>query len=279
MKSIYVDVLIVLNIYVNFFLLKATARLTHTPLKISRCIISSVFGSTFSLTIFLPEMNFMIPILIKLVAAALITAIAFGIKDLRLTLKLVVYFYLVNFLFGGVIMLFYLTFKPKFIAFSNTYFYVDFSLLSLIVFTAVAYFAVTVLRYFMDKGCDLKKKYKVIIKNKGKTTSINAIPDTGNSLVDLFSGKPVIICKLEDLKKIAEFSLELIPDNATNLYEENAIRFIPYSTIGNSGMIPVFTPDEILICDDETGKVQSVDAMIGINSKDVPAIFNPKLLC
>lgn len=44
-------------------------------------------------------------------------------------------------------------------------------------------------------------------------------------------------------------------------------------------MIPVFTPDEILICDEETGRKRSVDAMVGINEKDVPAIFNPKLLC
>lgn len=57
------------------------------------------------------------------------------------------------------------------------------------------------------------------------------------------------------------------------------VRFIPYSTIGNFGMIPVFTPDEILICDEETGRKRSVDAMVGINEKDVPAIFNPKLLC
>ena len=40
MKSIYLDVLIVLNIYVNYFLLRATAKFTHTPLKTIRCIIS-----------------------------------------------------------------------------------------------------------------------------------------------------------------------------------------------------------------------------------------------
>ena len=48
MKSIYLDVLIVLNIYVNYFLLRATAKFTHTPLKTIRCIISSVIGSLFS---------------------------------------------------------------------------------------------------------------------------------------------------------------------------------------------------------------------------------------
>ena len=278
MKTIYVDVLIVLNIYVNFFLIRATARLTHTPVKTSRCIAASVIGSTFSLTIFLPRMNFLIPLAIKLAAAAVITAAAFGIKDKSRTLRLVFYFYLVNFLFGGVIMLFYLTFRPGFMALGNTYFYIDFSLLSLIVFTAIAYFAVTLFRRFLDRGCSAGKKYSVVIRHGKKTVSIEALADTGNSLVDMFSGKPVIICRREDLCGIADFPSDFTAENA-EFYRKNSVRLIPYSTIGNTGMIAVFSPDEVVICDRETGKSRRVDAMIGINPKDVPAIFNPKLLC
>ena len=278
MKTIYIDVLIILNIYVNFFLLKATARLTHTPLKVSRCIISSVTGSLFSLTIFLPDMNFLITLVIKLGASVIITAIAFGIKDRRQTLKLVFFFYLVNFIFGGIIMLFYLTFRPGFMAFGNTYFYVDFSLLSLVVFTAVSYFAVTAVRRLMDKGCDTKRKYKIVIHKSGKTVSIDALADTGNSLVDMFSGKPVIICRSADLSGIVNLPAEPVAENAELLYKTNGLRFIPYSTIGNTGMIAVFSPDETVICDSEIGRLRKVDAMIGIDTKDVPAIFNPKLL-
>ena len=111
MKSIYLDVLIVLNIYVNYFLLRATAKFTHTPLKTIRCIISSVIGSLFSLTILLPAGNFLIPLAIKLGAAVVIVGMAFGIKDKKHTLKLILYFYIVNFIFGGVVMLLYITFK------------------------------------------------------------------------------------------------------------------------------------------------------------------------
>lgn len=278
MKTIYIDVLIVLNIYVNFFLMKATAKLTHTPLKTSRCVLSSVTGSLFSLTIFLPDMNFLIPLAIKLGAAVIITAMAFGIKDKWQTVKLVFFFYLVNFIFGGIIMLFYLTFRPGFMAFGNTYFYVDFSLLSLVIFTAVSYFAVTAVRRLMDKGCDTKGKYKVLIHHGKSTVSVDAVADTGNSLVDMFSGKPVIICRREDLRGVADLPAEPAAENAELLYKTNGVRFIPYSTIGNRGMIAVFSPDEILICDAERGKTRKVDAMIGINTQDVPAIFNPKLL-
>lgn len=279
MKTIYVDVLIILNIYVNFFLLKATARLTHTPIKTVRCIVSSVIGSIFSLTIFLPDMNFLIPLAIKLAAAVIIIAAAFGIKNRLRTVKLIFYFYVVNFLFGGIIILFYLTFRPGFMAFGNTYFYIDFSLISLVVFTAAAYFAVALFRRFLDRGGDSDAKYRIVIRYNGRSVSVDAISDTGNSLADAFSGKPVIICRKSDISEITGITGEFVPENEELLYKAARIRFIPYSTIGNSGMIAVFKPDEITIRNAETGKGKRVDALIGINTKDVPAIFNPKLLC
>ena len=49
---VYVDVLLALNIYVNFFLIKATAKLTSEKIKTSRLILSSLGGSLFSLLIF-----------------------------------------------------------------------------------------------------------------------------------------------------------------------------------------------------------------------------------
>ncbi|MGN0614488.1 MAG: sigma-E processing peptidase SpoIIGA [Porcipelethomonas sp.] len=274
MKTIYLDVLIVLNIYVNFFLLKGTARFTHTPLKTSRCIISSVIGSLFSLAILLPSGSFLLSLIIKLAAAAVITAITFGIKDRRKFLRLLLYFYIINFIFAGVVMLLYITFKPSFMAFNNSYFYVDFSLISLVIFTAVAYFAVTAVRYFMDRGADSCHKYSVLIRYSEHTVKLDAIADTGNSLTDGFTGRPVIVCPGSSLGFDCEFS----PDNAGEIYSRFGLRMIPYSTIGNTGMIPVFSPDELLITDEETGKRYTSDALVGIVSRETSAIFNPKLL-
>ena len=279
MKSIYLDVLIVLNIYVNFFLLRATARFTHTPLKTSRCVLSSVLGSLFSLTIFLPVSNFFITLLIKLAAAAVITSMAFGVKDKKHTLKLMAYFYIINFVFAGVIMLLYQTFRPSFMAFNNSYFYVDFSLISLVAFTAVGYFAVTLTRRIMDKGCDESHHFKIIIRFKSEVFSLDALADTGNSLTDSFTGKPVIICPAEQFRLFDIDFSEVSLENAAEIYQKYKLRIIPYSTIGNNGFIAVFSPDEVLITDSETGRKTKTDALIGVNPKDTPAIFNPKILC
>ena len=279
MKCIYLDVLIVLNIYVNYFLIKGTGKLTHTPVKTLRCAISSFVGSFFSLTIFLPETGALLNLVIKLAAAVIIVIMAFGIKDKKHTAKLVIYFYIVNFVFGGFVMLMYEIFEPSFMAFNNSYFYIDFSLLSLVFFTALAYIAVSALRYFLDRGCDISHSYHVVIKYGSSVISVDAIPDTGNSLVDAFSGKPVIVCGKE---KIINIKQDLCRLDFSNMKPEEicavGYRLVPYTTIGNTGMIPVFTPDEILICDNESDRKKRVDALIGINSRETPAIFNPGLL-
>ena len=53
MRYIYVDVLLILNLYVNYFLLRATGRLMHLPCRRKRCIAAAVAGSLCSLTILL----------------------------------------------------------------------------------------------------------------------------------------------------------------------------------------------------------------------------------
>ena len=45
MQVIYVDVLLFFNFCVNYFLLRGTAFLTHTPCRIPRCLPSALLGS------------------------------------------------------------------------------------------------------------------------------------------------------------------------------------------------------------------------------------------
>jgi stage II sporulation protein GA (sporulation sigma-E factor processing peptidase) len=274
---IYLDVLIVLNTYVNYFLIKGTSKITHTPVKTWRCVLTSFIGSFFSLAILMP-MSAAAGIGLKLCAAALIVSAAFGIKDKKHTLKLILCFYIVNFVFGGFVLVMYEIFKPSFMAFNNSCFYVDFSLLSLVVFTAAAYLLVKGLRFFLDRGCDISHSYRVIIKYENAVVSIDGIPDTGNSLVDAFSGKPVIICGIEQLSSIEKISGAGLAGKAPEEMCRLGFRLVPYSTIGNSGMMPVFVPDEIFICDNESERKKKVDALVGINFKETPAIFNPGLL-
>lgn len=285
--TVYIDVLILLNIYVNYFLLLATAKLTHTKLKTYRIIISSVVGSLFSLTILLPTLNFVTSIILKFIAAAIIVLIAYGTKQLKQSVKFLAFFYGVNFIFAGVIMAIWLSFKPKFIHFNNSYFYIDFSLLTLVISTVVAYCIVSLIRYLIDRKFSCDKKYSIIFSVNNTTVSLRGIADSGNKLNDMFTGKSVIICNMsklpicDDIKyAISEKNTDLLQNLIISNNQLSGFRIIPYSTIDNTGMIAVFRPKNIIIKEDETGRIKEVDALIGINPEDSEygAIFNPILL-
>jgi len=69
MQTIYVDVLIILNIYINFLLIKTTSKITRSPLKFIRCILASFYGSLFSILILFPHLNCIINLFISLACA------------------------------------------------------------------------------------------------------------------------------------------------------------------------------------------------------------------
>lgn len=272
MHTIYVDVLIILNIYVNYFILRASAKITHTPLKNIRCIAASVYGSLFSLLILAPQLNAIISTAIKMASAVTIVAAAFGFQGRRRLIIDTLTFFAVNLILGGVVYAVYSWLKPDFVHFNNTYFYIDFSLIILVVTTAVLYFMVCAVRFFLDRTPDEADCYRVIIRYKDKIASLDALADTGNSLVDFFTGSPVIICGKDRLAAITD----LTADETTGF--PRGFRLIPCSTISEDSIIPVFRPDEVIILNARNGLRKSVDAMVGLCSGSADAIFNPKLI-
>lgn len=79
MPTIYLDVLLLQSLYVNYFLLRAAAKLTHTPLGWLRCGLAAAGSSLFSLLILLPPLPVLLQLLLKLLAAAAAVVLAFGL--------------------------------------------------------------------------------------------------------------------------------------------------------------------------------------------------------
>ena len=257
--TVYIDVLIILNVYVNYFLLKTTAKLTHSPLKALRCIAASFYGSLFSLMILAPKMPVSVTLIIKLIAAVTIVITAFGIHHPKRILKNTLTFFTVNFIFAGAIYGVYSWLKPRSMHFANSFFYIDFSLLLLLITTGILYAAVSLLRRFTDNTNS--EKSHVIIRTGDRIINIDGLADTGNALVDFFTGKPVVICGRKEIGTI-----------------KAKMRLIPCSTISDNGIIPIFHPDEVIIINDITGERKPVDVMIGIGKSEGMAIYNPKII-
>ncbi len=268
MTTIYVDVLLMQSLYVNYFLLRAAARMTHSRLHWLRCLTAALLSSLFSLLILLPPLPFALQLLIKLIAAATAVTMAFGIHR-NLWAKQLLCFFLSSFLLAGLLLAVSSHTAQGFAVWGNSCWYLDFSLLHLILFTALAYSLLHLLHFFHSKHHHTSDSYQVFIRYQGKTTILDGLADTGNTLTDLFSGVPVIVC--------GEIALTtLLSDSPIEWLK--GYRLLPCETITAQGLLPLFRPDEVCIRNCSTGKTRAVDAMIGIGGTQNSAIFHPKLL-
>ena len=150
-------------------------------------------------------------------------------------------------------------------------------------------------RYIFKKHLTKQAFCRFKIHLLDKMAELNALVDTGNSLIDPISQNPVIIAEFDKIKHLLPPPVTALfyDDNQDNLAAIAAgfsaggfntrIRMIPYSAIGKSGVIIGFRPDRVEIIEDISGKERK-DVIIGIcdfalsNDGEYHALMNP-LLC
>jgi stage II sporulation protein GA (sporulation sigma-E factor processing peptidase) len=121
----------------------------------------------------------------------------------------------------------------------------------------------------VDNHTGVTGEWYLSITYLGKSVTIKGLADTGNSLTDSFSGKPVVVCSKDSLRGIID------PDELASL---KGFRLIPFSTIGEGGLVVSFIPDSVTITDTTQNYSKSIDVLIGISGTCDRAIFNPKVL-
>lgn len=268
MQTIYLDVLLVQSLYVNYFLLRATARLTHTRLRLGRCLLAAGGSCLFSLLIFLPPLPLLIQLLFKLAAAAATVTMAFGFHREGWLCQFGCFFGC-NFLLAGLLLAVCSVAKNGFATWGNSYCYLDFSLLQLILFTALAYAMLHLCSILRGRRHHVNDKFQVLIQLNQKTIVLPGLADTGNNLVDVFSGVPVVVCAESQLTPLLDGKcIELL----------RGYRLLPCTTVTAEGLMPLFRPDTLCIRNLTSGKSRAVDAMIGIGGTQESAIFHPILM-
>lgn len=276
---IYVDVLIITSIYANFFLLKTTAILTHSPLRNGKCIAAAMIGSVFSLVILLPQISNLLLLIIRILSAALMIITAFGNRSYAETFKTGIIFFFVCFIFAGIEYGISVLSGGQNMLWHNSVLYVNISLITLVISTIISYAAISIFRHYIDGKNSLDTKYAIIVTRNGKSASFAAVGDTCNNLTDIFTGKPVIVCGRNNLCELfgkPELDAVLHEGSCCHI---DGWRLIPFSTISSGGMLPIFSPECIILKNEETGKRKTVSAYIGVVDRYMEyAVFNPKIL-
>lgn len=252
--TIYIDVLISLNLFVNYFILLAVAKFLYLKPKRSRLIFGAFVGAIYSLYIILPEPNVLISLLIKLIMSFTIVSISFGLEK-RILSKPIVCFYLISLSFSGLNFIMWILFKPNGMIVNNGIVYFNISPIVLIISTLVSYFLIELINKFLGRHICSELFCHVKIKFNNNTSEFDAKLDTGNSLKEPFSNLPVIIVDRNKIKEVVPCEIS-----------KTKLRLIPFSNVSDSGFLIGFKPDNILI-ETNSGRTYEPEAYIGICDK------------
>ena len=256
--TVYADILVLINTYVNYFILLATCAFLRTPRRFLRLFLGSAVGGICSLVILLPQKNELISMLGQSIIAVLIIFSTFGFDNLHIFLKRLATFFLVSFLFSGSVYFIYQIFKPERLIINNSVIYFDISAIELILGSAVIYAIIIVVRALNGGFAKKERKtVKMTVVHNGKTVELSCLIDTGNMLRDAFTDMPVAVvdrsiskCLMIDLDNLSEDTIK-----------QNKLRYIPYNTVGNEGLMPVFKPDSVFFGDKRVDNL-----LIGVSS-------------
>ena len=220
---IYIDEIIILNVLIDYYILYICSSILRINVRKIRLFLSSLFGLLYLISYFINMNNYFL-LFFKLIIGIFMILIAFGYNDFKTFIKNIIYFYIINFFLGGI--LYY--FKTE----------------NLIKYKYILFFIPIILNIYKYFSYNLKNiltyKYKVTVYlNNGKVIYLNGLMDSGNSLIEPYSNRKVIIIN----KKIKE-----------------SFYLVPYKTIDNESLIKCFNPKKVYI----DGLGERDDISIGI---------------
>ncbi len=291
MEIVYVDILILTNFIIDYFLLLLTAFLAKNELKRWRILISAAAASLTALVIFAPEQPLIIELCIKLIFSFIIVLIAFGFKNKIRYIKSVLVFYGANALLAGASLVIWSVFNLNSIVVRNGAVYYSISPALLIATTAAAYLAVVIVSKISRSRKAVSEDITVSLRLFSKQIEISALADSGNMLCDMLSGAPVIICDFDKIKPLLNDELKLIFSKKNfemGFYEQiinssiaNRLRVIPYDSLGDSGIMAAISLDGAIIkCGNKKEEVENMIMAVThkkIAGGEFDALLNPEL--
>ena len=275
--TIYLDVVLVENLCMNYIIFFASAYVLKKKVKHIRLIISALIGGIYSILAYVQILQIYSNIICKFILSIVMVYIAYKPKNIKELTKDIIFFYLVSFVFGGTAFALLYFVKPQEILMKNGV-YVGTYPLKIAVLGGIVGFTILVVALKFIKIKLTKKDIfcNICIYIEDKCLEMIAILDTGNMLKDPITNSPVMIVEKDKLKDIFP---NIILDNLSNivggdmpkeLYENESMKYItkfrviPFKTIGKeNGLLLGFKVNKVKIEIDETSKIIN-NVIVGI---------------
>lgn len=249
---IYVDVLVAVNIFITYVLLVCTRVILKRDTSKWGIAVSSFIGGASSLVIFFEEIPLVFSVFYKLLLALVISFFTFLPKDKKLLFKASFSFFLVSFIFGGVMYFVEITFNLNNVLYINGTVYFDVSIFFLVSMTLICYGLLLLGDYVLKRRASSNTLYEVTVSFKGKKVSVNALYDTGNHLSDALTGKTVNVIELEKaavLFSAEEYEFFENPSLALTVPETlcKDFKIIPCNALTGEGVMKGFVPQRVVV--------------------------------
>lgn len=255
---VYLDILILFNAIITFFILLATSDLLKTDIKRFRLLVGSIMGGLASLLILVPEMNAAAVFFIRILINFFIVAITLQTSDIRFVLKGGCFSLLVTLLFGGIAYFFVLSFDTSKVFVNNGFVYFDVGALGIILIVAISFLMFRLICKYFNNNKLKEIIYNVEIKFSECTVNVSALFDTGNDIYDIYTGKPVILICYSELKHCFDdytFNSVMGILEGSSQYElPEKFRLLPVRTLGTEKLLPAFSAEEAVVQNKECKK-------------------------
>lgn len=255
--KIYLDLVMILNFFIDFILLLSVSLILKRNIKLNRIMIGAFFGGISILFLFF-NINNLILFLFKIFISIIMTIITFKYVNLKYTLINILYLYMSSIILGGFLYFLNLEFSYKHVGiiFFNNGLSINFIFL-IITSPIILYIYIKQtkkLRY------NYSNYYNIIITKDSKDYKYTGYMDSGNVLIDSLTKKSVILI---DKRKI--------------LFNISEFRLIPYTSVSGVNMIQVVKIDKLIFNNKEYKNVL-LGIMDKISLDGVDIILNRKLL-
>lgn len=247
---IYLDVLLCVNLIVNYFLILASRFFTGDVMRRGRFALGALAGSLFSLTVALPPLGALVSAAIKLAGCCVMTLAAFGFCNIRRFALRAAYLSLSSALFAGAVYALRETAAGGVLAARNLSVYAAIDPLTLVAFVVGIYLVLCVAELLWGAPKKLAKRYPARITAGSRSVSFDAMLDTGNKLRDPLTGRGAVVLR----RSLASGILTPAQLAALEEYERGCVAtqrlrecgsavLLPFSTISEKGLMLAFLAD------------------------------------
>lgn len=275
--TIYIDLIFLENLIMNFIIIYATSIILKIKPKIIRVVISSIIGSIYAIIAYITELSIYTSIISKMILAIVMVYTAFNPQNIKNMWKQVVIFYLTSFVFGGVALYLIYFIKPQNVFIKNGIFVGEYVLKVIFLGAIMAFVIIKISIEFIKTKINAKDMFcKIKIELNGNEVETRAMIDTGNFAKEPITNTPVVIVESSLLDKVLPKEIlknldNILAGSLEGIQEEyiSKLRCIPFSSLGKqNGMLLGIKADEIIVEKEEENKIFK-NVIIGLYDKSL----------